>query len=338
MSPAGGNRLSSRLSRLLNLVPYFIANPGISAAEAASELGVTTTQLMTDLNLLWVCGLPGYGPGDLIDLSFSEESVEVTFSAGIDRPLRLTSPEATALLVALRSLCELPGTVDPTAAQRAIAKIESAAGAAAAHRGEAPTGSEDGTQPTASSGSREYVEDPVTATVRSGLSNRHALRITYYSASRDTVTERTIDPLRLVVLDNHSYVQGWCREAEDVRLFRFDRIDAAQELDEPARPGVDEAKSGEYLELFADDAALPEATLRITRDHLWLLDFYPMKVEQIEPDRSVIATMRFASAEWMARTVLGFGSAITVVAPQSLAEAVRARAADALTAYVTSAH
>ncbi len=67
------NRLSSRLARLLNLVPYFIANPGISPAEAAEELGVSTTQLMTDLNQLWVCGLPGYGPGDLIDLSFSEE-------------------------------------------------------------------------------------------------------------------------------------------------------------------------------------------------------------------------------------------------------------------------
>ena len=95
------NRLSSRLARLLNLVPYFIANPGISPAEAAEELGVSTTQLMTDLNQLWVCGLPGYGPGDLIDLSFSEESIEVTFSAGIDRPLRLTSTEATALLIAL---------------------------------------------------------------------------------------------------------------------------------------------------------------------------------------------------------------------------------------------
>ena len=126
------NRLSSRLARLLNLVPYFIANPGISPAEAAEELGVSTTQLMTDLNQLWVCGLPGYGPGDLIDLSFSEESIEVTFSAGIDRPLRLTSTEATALLIALRSLVEMPGMVDPSSAQRAIAKIEDAAGSAAA--------------------------------------------------------------------------------------------------------------------------------------------------------------------------------------------------------------
>jgi len=93
-------RLSGRLTRLLNLVPYFLAHPGISAAEAARDLGVTPKQIMDDLNQLWVCGLPGYGPGDLIDLSFSEDSIVVTFTAGIDRPLRLTSTEATALLVA----------------------------------------------------------------------------------------------------------------------------------------------------------------------------------------------------------------------------------------------
>ena len=57
-------RLSSRLARLLNLVPYFQAHPGISAAEAARDLGVTPKQIMDDLNQLWVCGLPGYGPGD----------------------------------------------------------------------------------------------------------------------------------------------------------------------------------------------------------------------------------------------------------------------------------
>ena len=77
-----------------------------------------------------MCGLPGYGPGDLIDFEFSGDTIEVTFSAGIDHPLQLTSPEATGLLVALRALVDVPGMVDPEAARSAIAKIESAAGAA----------------------------------------------------------------------------------------------------------------------------------------------------------------------------------------------------------------
>jgi proteasome accessory factor C len=122
------SQVSERLVRLLNMVPYFQANPRITYTEAASDLGVTEKQLRDDLNQLWMCGLPGYGPGDLIDFEFSGDTIEVTFSAGIDHPLRLTSPEATGVLVALRALVDVPGMVDPEAARSAIAKIESAAG------------------------------------------------------------------------------------------------------------------------------------------------------------------------------------------------------------------
>src|ERR1700712_519857 len=125
--------VSTRLVRLLNMVPYFQANPRITYAEAAADLGVSTKQLREDLNQLWMCGLPGYGPGDLIDFEFSGATIEVTFSGGIDQPLRLTSPEATGLLVALRALVDVPGVVDPAAARSAIAKIESAAGTIGAH-------------------------------------------------------------------------------------------------------------------------------------------------------------------------------------------------------------
>ncbi len=173
-------RLSARLGRLLNLVPYFLAHPGISAAEAARDLGVTPKQVMDDLNQLWVCGLPGYGPGDLIDLSFSEDSIVVTFTAGIDRPLRLTSTEATALLVALRSLQEMPGVVDPSAAQAAIAKIEAAAGTAA-------TPADTVADPEPGTAGDSDAAGQVRAAVRDG----RAVHLTYYSASRDTVSERT---------------------------------------------------------------------------------------------------------------------------------------------------
>ncbi len=311
-------KLSQRLARLLNLVPYFLANPGISAADAAAELGISTGQLMNDLNQLWMCGLPGYGPGDLIDLSFSEDSIEVTFTAGIERPLRLTSIEATALLVALRSIVDMPGMVDPTAAHGAMAKIEAAAGAAARlHSGSTLDGT-------------ELREDPHAATVRSALVNGHALRLVYYSATRDRVSERIVDPMRIVLVDNHSYLQAWCRNAEGVRLFRFDRIDEAVELDQPARPPAS-AVAG--LELFDSDSALPVARLRITPGHAWALDHYPMDQQAVDESGNITATMRFATLEWMTRLALGFGAGVTVVAPAELADAVTHRATQALAAY-----
>ncbi|QCQ91080.1 helix-turn-helix transcriptional regulator [Rhodococcus sp. SGAir0479] len=314
----------SRLARLLNMVPYFMANPGVSKEEAARDLGVTVPNLMKDLDQLWVCGLPGYGPGDLIDLSFDEDTVSVIFSAGIDRPLRLTSTEATVLLVALRSLAEMPGMVDPTAAQGAIAKIESAAGTVAREKNGDESG-DDAAVP----------ESPVAATVRSALQHDHALHLTYYSASRDTVSARVVDPIRSLLVDDHTYLQAWCRQAEGVRLFRFDRIDAAEELDEPSAPPARALGAGEHLELFSDDPALPQAHLRVSADQGWILDNYPMDPVRTLPDGSVEVTMRYGSLEWMARLVLGFGSATTVLGPAELVDAVRDRARAALAAYET---
>lgn len=347
------SRLSVRLSRLLNMVPYFIANPGISPAEAAADLGVTTKQLMSDLNQLWMCGLPGYGPGDLIDLSFSEESIEVTFSAGIERPLRLTSTEATALLVALRSIVDLPGMVDPTAAHSAIAKIESAISgdtsktaasipSSAAFPAREPTPAHTAVSGQPADGSaetgdgRQSTEAPAVRAVRAALAKQHAVRLVYYSASRDVVSERVVDPIRIVLVDNNSYLQGWCRQAEGVRLFRFDRIETATELDEPARPPSHATDTDAVLDLFQDDPALPQARLRITADYSWVLDQYPMHRVAVHPDGSLEATMRFATLDWMTRLVLGFGSGVTVLGPAELVAAVRERSDTALAAYAAA--
>ncbi|PTR27543.1 proteasome accessory factor C [Rhodococcus sp. OK519] len=323
----------SRLARLLNMVPYFIANPGISKEAAARELGVSVPNLTKDLQQLFVCGLPGYGPGDLIDLSFEGDTVAVVFSAGIDRPLRLTSTEATVLLIALRSLAEMPGMVDPSAAQGAIAKIESAAGSAARREGAGSDDGDGGVGGGGVDGGGAAPENPVAATVRDALQRDRALRLTYYSASRDALTERVVDPIRSLLLDDHTYLQAWCRQAEGVRLFRFDRIDAAVELDEPAEPPTQALGTDEHLELFSADADLPLAVLQIAPDHGWILENYPLEPVRTLPDRSVEATMRYGSQEWMARLVLGFGSGARVVDPPELVEAVRRRARAALDAY-----
>ncbi|MGB0971866.1 MAG: WYL domain-containing protein, partial [Mycobacterium sp.] len=225
------NAVNRRLVRLLNMVPYFQANPRITYSEAAADLGVSVKQLRDDLNQLWMCGLPGYGPGDLIDFEFSGDSIEVTFTAGIDHPLKLTSPEATGVLVALRALLDVPGVVDPEAARSAIAKIESVTGKAA-HDAE---GTGDGPAP---------FESEAAAAVRTAVRTDQALAIDYCSASGDTLSSRVVDPIRVVVVADHSYVEAWCRSAEGIRLFRLDRILEARVLDEPSTPPPPAVQAG----------------------------------------------------------------------------------------------
>ena len=311
------SNVSTRLVRLLNMVPYFQANPRITRAEAAAALGVTEKQLHTDLNQLWLCGLPGYGPGDLIDFDFEGDTVEVTFAAGMDHPLRLTSPEATGILVALRALLDVPGMVDPEAARSAIAKIESAAGEV--------SGSVVAEDPTP-------VQSQATA-VRAAVRDGRALAIEYYSASHDTLSSRIVDPIRVVLVADRTYLEAWCRSAEDVRLFRFDRIFGAKVLDEPSRPPEPAVQAGPDTSLFDADPALPAATLLVDRSAAWMFDYYPLRVVRELPDGACEAAMTYASDDWMARFVLGFGSAVRVLEPQSLADRVRESAAKALAAY-----
>ena len=319
--------VSTRLIRLLNMVPYFQANPKVTRDKAAADLGVSAKQLEEDLNQLWMCGLPGYYPGDLIDFEFSGDTIEVTFSAGIDRPLKLTSPEATGLLVALRALADIPGVVDPQAARSAIAKIEAAAGAVG----------QDAPDSVAAVGEPAPVESRAAAAVRTAVQYKHALAIDYYAASHDTLTSRIVDPIRVLLIGGQSYLEAWSREAEGVRLFRFDRIVDAAELDEPAAAPEPALHAPPDTSLFDGDPSLPSAKLRVAPSASWMFEYYPMREVRELPDGACEAVMTYASEDWMTRLVLGFGPAVRVLEPELLAQRVREAAAAALVSYQVAA-
>ncbi|HZG90531.1 MAG TPA: WYL domain-containing protein [Pseudonocardia sp.] len=310
-----GGGVTERLPRLLSLVPYLQARPGIRVAEAAADFGITERQLRRDLELLWMCGLPGYGPGDLVDLSFSGDTVTVTEDAGMRRPLRLTTAEATALLVALRTLAEMPGVVDTDAVRRATAKIERAVGDA-------------GVGGVAVDVTRE--EEAATVAVREALAGGRALRIVYYTAGRDSVSQRTIDPMRLLIVDGRGYLEAWCRRAEGVRLFRLDRVEDVLVLDEPAAPPPDAEPTDVSHGLFRPTAEHRSAVLLLEPAVRWVAEYYPVD-EVAEADGGRLRVrLRYADPAWLVRLVLGLGGGARLVEPPELAAAVGARARAAL--------
>ncbi len=277
-------------------------------------------QLREDLELLWVCGLPGYGPGDLIDMAFDGDRVTVTYDAGIDRPLRLTHDEALALVVALRMLAQVPGSHSREAVERALAKIESAAGDAAA-------GLPIAVRMPGLGGER-------VAQLQGAVQRQRALRLTYYTAARDEVSERVVDPIRVLLVGGFAYLEAWCRRAEAVRMFRADRIDSCTELEEPANPPADaQGRADLRSGVFTPSPELPLVTLRIGRWARWITEYYPCeRVVEETPDRWLVA-LRASDLAWARRLVLGLGSEVTVVSPPELVEAVRVEARAALDAY-----
>lgn len=310
---------TDRMPRLLALVPYLQARPGIKIDDAARDFGVAPKQLRKDLELLWMCGLPGYGPGDLIDLSFEGDTVTVTYDAGLQRPLRLTGGEATALLVALRALAETPGVVDAAAVHRAIAKIETAAGAA---------------QPSGVVMGHGVREGEATARTRQivgeALQQGRALRIQYYTASKDQITDRVIDPMRLLIVQAIGYLEAWCRHAVGVRLFRLDRIDRVDVLDEPAAAPAHAQPTDLSDGVFSARADHPTAELVLAPDARWVAEYYPCE-ELAELDGGRLRVrMSYGDESWMVRLLLRLGAHAEVERPQELAAITRQRAADAL--------
>jgi len=316
----GPRQSVDRLGRLLNLVPYLLARPGILVAEAAADLGVGEKQLREDLELLWVCGLPGYGPGDLIDMALDGDRVTISHDAGINRPLRLTPDEALALLVALRMLAETAGAGTRDAIERALAKIENAAGDLA----DAPIA----------------VRMPANAErldrVRRAVEGGHALKMTYYTAARDETTERVVDPMRVLMVGDRAYLEAWCRRAEATRLFRVDRIDAFTELDEPSQPPVEAVPHDVSAGVFQPTPDLPLVTLRVGRGQRWITEYYPVEEVRRAGDEWVV-TMRVTDLGWAQRLLLGLGPDVTVLGPPELLERIRAQATAALDQYSTPA-
>ena len=201
---------AERLRRLLALVPYVVSRKAVGLADAAATFGMTERELIDDLNLAWCVELMAPEPYCPIDLSYEGGEIVVSQAESIARPLRLAADEASALLVALRMLAEVPA--DGSAVARLIAKIEGAAGASAAASAQINIQID---VPNA-----RGMSEKITAALAAGK----RLHLRHYVASRDEVTERDVDPMRLLVVEGRSYLEGWCRRAEGVRLFRLDRV------------------------------------------------------------------------------------------------------------------
>jgi len=315
---------AARLARLLALVPYLVAHPGVSVPAVAAVFGITEEQLRADLDMLFVCGLPGYTPGDLIDVSFEGDRITVSNADAFARPLRLTPDEALALVVAARSLAADPGLQEREALARAIAKLESALG------------------PDVEPAARRVAValDPAGETlrrVRTGLDTVRRMHLRYHSVGRDEVTERDVDPMRLVSVQGRWYLEAWCRRVDDVRLFRLDRILSAELLDVAAEvpPSAVPRDLSEGLFRPRDDD--PQVVLELAPGALWVSDYYPC--EQIEelPGGRQLVTLRARDLAWLCRLALSLGDAVRILSPPELVADVHAQAAAAYAVYAGGA-
>jgi proteasome accessory factor C len=311
---------SDRLQRLLALVPYVVSRKVVGLADTAAAFGVSERELVDDLNMLWCVELRSPDPYCPIDLSYEGGEIVVSEAESIDRPLRLGVDEASALLIALRMLAEVPGLEDRSALSRTIAKLEAAAGAAGAASAQVTVQVDD-------RGARNA------AVAREALDRGRRLHMSYYVPGRDEATERDVDPMRLLVVEGRTYLEGWCLRAEAVRLFRIDRVLGLTVLEVPASVPPQAEPRDVDQGLFRPSADDVRVEIELSVAGRWVAEYYPC--EQVEElgDGGLRVSLRTPDTRLVRRLALRLGEDGRVISPADLAARVREDAAAALAQY-----
>lgn len=308
--PAHG-RLSRRLRRILVLLPYAVRHPGVTIDELSQRFGVDKRDLIDDLNLVFLCGLPGYGPGDLIEVTVEQDRVYVDMADYFASPLRITPAEALALYAAGAAIAALPDMDAADALRRGLEKL----GRALLNGDERQAS---GIQVELEGGQVEHLKP-----LQRALNEGKQIRLEYFSASRGELTERTVDPWGLVAALGRWYVVGWDHLSNDERMFRTDRIKRAEVKDSSATvpEDFDPAKyKRAWRESSDEDIVSFEIAPEVTR---WFEDYYPVRKAEPLSDGWRRVELAYGGERWISALLLRLGEDVRAVRPESALDSAR---------------
>ncbi|MCE1175080.1 MAG: WYL domain-containing protein [Propionibacteriales bacterium] len=305
---------ADQVSRLLALVPYLQLHPDAELEATAATFGVSAKQLLSDLKVLWYCGLPGGLPGDLIEIDFDalDERGRIRLSNAdyLSRPMRFTPDEALSLLVALRAVRELAGA--EAGVDSAVAKLERATGAPALPR-------------VAVAGGEEAVRGQLAQAIQAAV----LVGFDYVDAGLEPSTPVVV-PARLMVRDGYGYLQAWSPERADWRTYRLDRIANIQPTSTTyVLPGEPPEFGAGWLEASGD--AQP-VQLTVTHEAAWIAEYIPVQQVRRLADHVEIDLL-VADPAWLRSLILRLGDGLLSVQPEAAAESARKAAREALDAY-----
>ncbi|MET1012870.1 MAG: WYL domain-containing protein [Actinomycetota bacterium] len=313
-------KTSDRLGRMLAIVPYLVQHPGSALDDVAAAFGVAPGQLRRDLDLLFMSGLPPYGPGDLIDVDVDEDGhIWISMADHFSRPLQLTRIEALAVYLRGTELLALPGMPDAPALAKALEKLQRSLGADALREAE-------GRIEIARLGRAPEHLDLLRAAARA----HERLSIDYFAASTGEWSHREIDPEEVFSGMGHWYVAAWDVDADAERLFRADRVRSAASTGETFPP---RGLRGAGRDLYSPTGADVSVRLRLRPAARWIAEYYATTELEERDDGGVEATLPARQLGWVARLLVRVGDDAEVVEPAELRDEVRRLARETLAGY-----
>lgn len=286
----------ARTARLLDLVPFLNTHQGISLKELAQRFDVSTAQMSSDLTTLWMCGLPGYTPLELMDLEFESGYVTIRNAPTLAKPRSISFDEGVALILGLDLLASSL-TADKEILTSLIeelkTKISTKIGLPVSLIA----------QPKSS--------PQVTSALNESISKNTYLAIKYHSLYRDEVSERTIQPMEILQENENQYVRAFCFSAGAMRDFRVDRIIEATQTS--VRPVGNEATVTSQSIDF---------TISLKRPSRDVVERFDVKYSDISKNLK----LQSFSQQWIERSVMASGDGVELASPLNIRADIASKA------------
>lgn len=299
------------------MVPYLQSHPGVPVSEVARAFSITPAQVHKDLKVLWMCGLPGGLPGDLIEIDMDaaagQGTIHLSNADYLSRPMRFTVDEAMSLVVALRAVAEVATGETASSVKTALAKLEALTTEGAVDRVAIRVASGDAA-----------VRSVLTDAIDRGI----GVRLVYDGLARGRTTTPEVDPVRIDLRDGAAYLQAWSLERSDWRTYKLDRIVEARITQ---RPVADHGPAPEPIQgWFGKDAE--HVVLELAPQARWITEYYPVSdVHESTTSREhLVATLPVGDPAWLVSLLLRLGRGARVVEPAGAARQAAEVAAEAL--------
>lgn len=313
-------KTAERLGRMLAIVPYLVQHPGSVLGEVAAAFDVPASQLRRDLDLLFMSGLPPYGPGDLIDVDVDEDDrIWISMADHFSRPLKLTRGEALAIFLRGTELLATPGLPDAPALAKALEKLR-------ASLGPETVGEADGRIEIATGGrAPEHLD-----VLRDAATAHQRLAIEYFAISTGEWTRREIDPEEVFSDMGQWYVAAWDVDADAERLFRADRVRDARRT---GTTFVARGLRGAGRDLYSPTGEDVAVRLRLRPAARWVAEYYATTAVRELDDGGLEISLPARQLGWVARLLLRVGPDAEVLEPTELRAEVARLAASTLDRY-----
>ena len=291
-------KTSVRIELLLAIIPWVTERGGATVGDIAERFGMqpdAVYDLLFSAMCYEVVGAGGYETLGIVVFGEDDDAqrawVHVEPGVLLDRPLDLSAPQAFGILVAGQSALALRGADPAGPLATALEKLRSAYGERIQVSVDLP---------------RPRFLAVLQAALRSGTT----VAIRYYTPHSDAISERSVDPLAVSLLDGHWYLQGWCHLRQDFRLFRVDRIEECTETDELHGRTPETPES--VLAAPAESDETTDVVLSIPRSDLWRVESFPFREVRAEGDRCIV-TYALRSPWVLGQMLLRLGAESQVV-------------------------